>query len=82
VLVYWRDYRENAAAHYAGWHSNARLLANLQPGDRLWMVTAGRNLGHEAEQAGFLVPIWQVKQAVPNPGDQKDQLEEAQRRLF
>jgi len=33
------------------------------------MVTAGRNLGHEAEQAGFLVAIWQVRQVVQNPGD-------------
>ncbi len=69
VLIYWRDYQKNAAAHFAGWHSNSRLLGNLQPGDRLWMVTAGRNLGQEAEQAGFLVAIWQVKQAVPNPSD-------------
>ena len=60
---------KNAAARYGAWRLQSRLLGNLQPGDRLWMVTAGRNLGQEAEQAGFLVAIWQVKQgAPPEPG--------------
>lgn len=33
------------------------------------MVASGKSLGHEAEQAGFLVAVWQVAQAGPNPGD-------------
>ena len=33
------------------------------------MVTSGKNLKHEAEQAGFLVATWKVKQAIANPGD-------------
>ena len=69
VLIYWRDYRKNAAGQYAGWHSNAHLLSKLLPGDRMWMVTSGKALQHEAEQAGFLVAVWQVAEAVENPGD-------------
>ena len=69
VLIYWRDYRKNTTEQYACWHSNSQLLGRLMPGDRMWMVTSGKNLGHEAEQAGYLVAVWQVAQAVPNPGD-------------
>jgi hypothetical protein len=69
VLIYWRDYRKNATGQYAGWHSNSQLLGKLLPGDRLWLVTSGKSLGHEAEQAGFLVAVWQVAAAVENPGD-------------
>lgn len=69
VLIYWRDYRKNATGQYAGWHSNAQLLGKLTPGDRMWMVTSGKALQHEAEQAGFLVAVWQVAVAVENPGD-------------
>lgn len=69
VLLYWRDYRKNAEAPISAWHSNAKLLTELQPGDRLWFVTSGKNLRAEAEQAGFLVAVWQVKEVVPNPGD-------------
>jgi hypothetical protein len=69
VLIYWRDYRKNAAAQYAGWHSNSQLLGKLAAGDRMWMVTSGKALGHEAEQAGFLVAVWQVAEAIENPGD-------------
>ncbi len=69
VLIYWRDYRKNAAGQYAGWHSNSHALGKLQPGDRMWMVTSGKAIQHEAEQAGFLVAVWQVAEAVENPGD-------------
>ena len=69
VLIYWRDYRKNAAGQYAGWHSNSQLLGRLRPGDRLWLVTSGKALQHEAEQAGFLVAVWQVEEAAENPGD-------------
>jgi hypothetical protein len=71
ILLYWRDYRKNWArgerAYY--WHSNAKLLGQLEPGDHLWLVTSGANVGHEVKQAGFLVAIWTVKVAVGNPGD-------------
>jgi hypothetical protein len=69
VLIYWRDYRKNATGQYAGWHSNSQLLGRLLLGDRMWMVTSGKALQHEAEQAGFLVAVWQVAEAVENPGD-------------
>lgn len=69
VLIYWRDYRQNVAGDYAGWHSNSRLLGKLLPGDRLWMVTSGKCLRQEAEEAGFLVAVWQVKEVVDNPDD-------------
>ena len=77
VLIYWRDYRPNTeGAFVAGclfrWHSNARLLADLVAGDRLWLVTAGKNLDEhrkDAPQVGFLVGIWQVRRVVTNPDD-------------
>ena len=64
-----RNYRKNATGQYAGWHSNAQLLGKLLPGDRMWMVTSGKALRQEAEQAGFLVAVWQVAEALENPGD-------------
>jgi hypothetical protein len=71
VLLYWRDYKNNwiagERAYY--WHSNAKLLGELEPGDHLWLVTSGANVGHDVKQAGFLVAIWTVKEAVENPGD-------------
>jgi hypothetical protein len=69
VLIYWRDYRKNTEEPISAWHSNAKLLGELAPGDRLWFVTSGRNLRHEAEQAGFLVAVWQVREVMENPGD-------------
>jgi hypothetical protein len=69
VLIYWRDYRKNTTGPVAGWHSNSRLLAKLQPGDRFWMVTSGKSIGHEADQVGFLVAVWQVQEVIENPGD-------------
>jgi len=69
VLIYWRDYQKNLAGQYAGWHSNSHLLGKLQHGDRMWLVTSGKAIQHEAEQAGFLVAVWQVEKAAENPGD-------------
>lgn len=77
VLIYWRDYRQNWVRQFAGehalyWHSQARLFEGLAPGDRLWLVTAGKNVGpvgREAPQAGFLVGVWQVWEVLANPGD-------------
>ena len=69
VLIYWRDCKKNATGQYAGWHSNSQLLGKLLPGDRMWMVTSGKGLGHEAEEAGFLVAVWQVSEAIENPDD-------------
>jgi hypothetical protein len=74
VLIYWRDYKQNwirqlavDRAYY--WHSNAKLLGKLEPGDHLWLVTSGANVGHGVKHAGFLVAIWTVREAVANPGD-------------
>lgn len=77
VLIYWRDYERNWTDPSGGestlyWHSNARMFEQLEAGDRLWLVTAGKNLDgvcREAPQAGFLVGVWQVQQAMANPGD-------------
>lgn len=74
LLIYWRDYRQNWVRQFAGeralyWHSNARMFQELIPGDRLWLVTSGKNVGAEAEQAGFLVGVWQVREVMANPGD-------------
>ncbi len=69
VLIYWRDYRKNKAGDYAGWHSKSGVLGKLQPGDRMWLVTSGKAIEHAAEQAGFLVAVWQVSEAIENPGD-------------
>jgi hypothetical protein len=44
VLIYCLDYRKNAERPTWRWHTNARLLAGLQPGDRLWFVTSGLRL--------------------------------------
>lgn len=74
VLIYWRDYKQNWIRQFAGerahyWHSNARLLGELQLGDHLWMITSGGNVGNDARQAGFLVAIWTLKAAGENSGD-------------
>jgi len=74
ILLYWRDYRRNWADQFAGgclyyWHTNATKMLELNAGDRLWLVTSGKSIGHEAEQAGFLVGIWQVREVFDNPAD-------------
>ena len=70
ILIYWRDYRKNMRDDRVhGWYSNANLIGDLLPGDRLWMVTSGKCLRQDAEQAGFLVAVWQVQQVVENLGD-------------
>ncbi len=56
VLIYWRDYAANWAYQFAQertfyWHSSAKCIAELQPGDRMWMVTSGKGLRQDAEQA-------------------------------
>ena len=74
VLVYWRDYKQNWIRQHAGerawyWHSNSKVLGELLPGDRLWLVTSGEGVQAEAKQAGFLVAIWKVKEVLENLGD-------------
>ena len=71
ILLYWRDYKRNWSEQFAGgclyyWHTNATKMLELNSGDRLWLVTSGKNIGHEA---GFLVGIWQVREVVENPAD-------------
>jgi len=48
----------------SAWHSNTRLLGELHRGDCLWFVTWGKNPLQAAEQAGFLVAVWQVQEVV------------------
>ena len=63
VLIYWRDYAANrgsSSGEVSGlpddggvlvWHSSAKCIAELQPGDQMWMVTSGKRLREDAEQA-------------------------------
>jgi len=74
VLIYWRDYEANeskdsASRHAHVWHSSAKCIAELQPGDQMWMITSGKALRHETEQAAFLVGIWVVREVIDNPND-------------
>lgn len=74
ILLYWRDYVKNWVNEVNNeypyyWHTNARKMLELNAGDRLWLVTSGKNIDHKAEQAGFLVGIWQVREVVENPAD-------------
>ena len=74
VLIYWRDYAANWAYQIEGerafyWHSSAKCIAELQPGDRMWMVTSGKGLREDAEQAAFLVGVWAVREVIGNPND-------------
>jgi len=74
LLIYWRDHAANWAYQFTGdrafhWHSSAKCIAELQPGDRMWMVTSGRELRQEAEQAAFLVGVWAVREVIDNPDD-------------
>jgi hypothetical protein len=74
ILLYWRDYKKNWIEQPTGeyayyWHTNANKMLELHPGDKLWLITSGKNVGSEAIQAGFLVGIWQVKYVVENPDD-------------
>ena len=74
VLIYWRDYAANWAHQFAGdraffWHSSAKCVTELLPGDRMWMVTSGKGLLEDAEQAAFLVGVWAVREVIGNPDD-------------
>ncbi len=82
VLIYWRDYAANrgtSPGRASGlpddgggvlvWHSSAKCIAELQPGDRMWMVTSGKGLREDAEQAAFLVGVWAVREVIDNPDD-------------
>ena len=71
VLIYSKDYdlwpTEPERTRY--WHSSAPVFGEVRVGDRLWVITSGRSIGHEPEQAGFLVAVWHVQAVVKNPGD-------------
>lgn len=74
ILFYWRDFRKNwvqkLAEDYAYyWHTNARKMLELEAGDKLWLVTSGKNIGNGLKQAGFLVGVWQVREVIRNPGN-------------
>jgi len=74
VLIYWRDYAANWAYQFSGdraffWHSSAKCVAELLPGDRMWMVASGKGLRRVAEQVAFLVGVWAVREVIDNPND-------------
>jgi hypothetical protein len=56
VLIYWRDYKQNWVRQFAGERAS------------FWHSNA-KLLGEQAQQAGFLVAVWQVRQVVENPDD-------------
>ncbi len=77
VLIYWRDFAANRGTSPGKafglpdddggvlvWHSSAKCIAELQPGDRMWMVTSGKGLREDAEQAALLVGVWAVREAI------------------
>ena len=71
ILLYRRFSRSkwDDAEKSTCWYTNVRWLADLQPGDYLWLVTSGANLRREERQAGFLVALWAVAGVAENPGD-------------
>ena len=80
VLMYWRDYAANWVRQFADdrafyWHSSAKCIAELQPGDRMWMVTSGKGLRDDAEQAAFLVGVWAVREVIDNLDDDQTVIE-------
>jgi len=73
VLVYRPDYRKSTAKGDAlRWHSNHRVFGDLLPGDRLWVITAGKSLGRPDQSAGYLVGMWPVTAVIENSGDDPD----------
>ncbi len=70
VMVYDKHFDPNQAqAESRCWHSNHRVFADLQPGDRLWVITSGKRVGRDDGNAGYLLAVWPVAQVIPNPGD-------------
>jgi len=70
VIVYDKDRRpDEAQGRPPCWHSNHRLFADLLPGDRLWVITAGKSLGRPDQSAGYLVGMWPIVGVIENPGD-------------
>ena len=71
VLIYSKDYdlwpTEPERTRY--WHSSAPVFGDVRVGDRLWVITSGKSIGHERKQEGFLVAVWQVQAVVKNAGD-------------
>lgn len=73
VLVYSPDGPSAwKAGHPLRWHSSHRVLGDLVPGDRLWVITSGKALGRPDPSAGYLVGVWTVSSVVQNPGDDPD----------
>ena len=73
ALVYRPDYSKSPANEDAArWHSNHRIFSDLLPGDRLWVMTSGKNLGLPDQSAGYLVGMWPVAAIIENPGDNPD----------
>jgi hypothetical protein len=74
MLIYWRNYKKDQRdrapeGHMPFWHSSSKRIAQLQPGDLLWVVVAGQSIQIMPPKAAFLVGIWQVADVIDNPGD-------------
>jgi hypothetical protein len=55
--------------HPLRWHSSHRVLGDLVPGDRLWVMTSGKALGRPDTSAGYLLGVWSLASVIANPGD-------------
>ena len=61
VLVYSPEYStDSMGEHPLRWHSNHRVIGDLLPGDRLWVVTPGKSLGRPDQSVGYLVGVWPI----------------------
>ncbi|MBN1513879.1 MAG: hypothetical protein JXB13_17820 [Phycisphaerae bacterium] len=61
--------KDSPSRHAHLWHSGTQCIAELMPGDQMWMSTSGKALKHEVEQAAFLAGIWVVREVIDNPDD-------------
>jgi len=71
VLIYSKDFVRPAdgMGKPRCWHSSAPVFGDVRVGDRVWVITSGKSIGHKPDHAGFLVAVWQVQAVVNNPGD-------------
>jgi hypothetical protein len=71
VVVYWRNFPKERKTNYPclEWFTNSeRLVRYLHSGDRLWMIASGASCGLKESKLGYLVELFYVRAAGPNPG--------------
>ena len=74
--IYWKNFaRESASGDWpcTRWFTNSeRLVRQLAPGDRLWLIATGRACGMAESQMGYLVELFVVRRVEANPGSNPD----------